>query len=86
MGSYHGEKSFETFTHERAMMVKSNAMESIMKSRYPPYNDDKEKLMSLLVFGLPPTATAKVKAIAGLFGSAWRVITTNSTSNNQSKL
>lgn len=67
-------------------MVKTNALESLMKTRYPPYNDDKETLMSLLVFGLPSTATAKVKTIVGLFGSAWRVITTSGASNNQSKL
>ena len=43
MGSYHGKKSFETFTHFRSMVWKSTWMDLPM--RYHPYTDKKDKLV-----------------------------------------
>lgn len=42
MGSYHGKKSFETFTHEKSVLVKSNLE---VKLKYPPYSNKKLKLL-----------------------------------------
>lgn len=38
MGNYHGEKSFETFSHDKSVMKKSNKLD--IKIRYAPYNND----------------------------------------------
>lgn len=73
MGSYHGPKSFETFSHERATMIKTSALESVMVARYPPYNDSKLTLMSMLTIGLPETMLAKVKSISQAIGAAHTV-------------
>ncbi|XP_027629493.1 aldehyde dehydrogenase, dimeric NADP-preferring isoform X2 [Tupaia chinensis] len=36
MGSYHGKKSFETFSHRRSCLVRSLQNEDLNKARYPP--------------------------------------------------
>uniref|UniRef100_A0A2K6GIA1 Aldehyde dehydrogenase, dimeric NADP-preferring n=1 Tax=Propithecus coquereli TaxID=379532 RepID=A0A2K6GIA1_PROCO len=36
MGSYHGKKSFETFSHRRSCLVRSLLSEEALKARYPP--------------------------------------------------
>lgn len=36
MGSYHGKKSFETFSHRRSCLVRSLLNEEAHKARYPP--------------------------------------------------
>jgi aldehyde dehydrogenase (NAD+) len=43
MGSYHGKKSFDTFTHEKSVLVKT--MNISLKFLYPPYNQAKLKLL-----------------------------------------
>lgn len=54
MGSYHGEKSFATFTHERSILYKQQNMEGTNTSvKYPPYSDRKFKLMRLVMIGHP---------------------------------
>ena len=35
MGSYHGEKSFDTFTHKKSILKKSTRID--IPLRYPPY-------------------------------------------------
>lgn len=45
MGSYHGKKSFETFSHEKSVLIKGK-MEINLK--YPPYDD--KKLRAIKVF------------------------------------
>ncbi len=42
MGAYHGRASFETFSHQKSVLVKSTKLEPPL--RYPPYTDGKEKL------------------------------------------
>ncbi|ORZ19777.1 Aldehyde/histidinol dehydrogenase [Absidia repens] len=49
MGNYHGDKSFDTFTHERSIMIKSQRMESLMQVRYPPYTDKNLSLLRRLL-------------------------------------
>lgn len=36
MGSYHGRKSFETFSHRRSCLVRPLLNEETLKARYPP--------------------------------------------------
>nr|XP_006010406.2 PREDICTED: aldehyde dehydrogenase family 3 member B1 [Latimeria chalumnae] len=41
MGSYHGKFTFDTFSHQRACMVRGFALEKMNALRYPPYEDAK---------------------------------------------
>ncbi len=43
MGQYHGRKSFDTFTHSRSILRKSNLLDLPM--RYMPYTDKKLKMI-----------------------------------------
>ncbi|CEP19881.1 hypothetical protein [Parasitella parasitica] len=87
MGSYHGIKSFETFTHERSTMIKSSGLENIMMARYPPYSESKSTLVSLLTLGLPEGFFGKVKAVINAVGSAQQVFFSKSESQqHESKL
>lgn len=45
MGSYHGKKSFETFSHYKSLLVKSKREIMI---KYPPYNDKKINIVNKL--------------------------------------
>ena len=47
MGSYHGRRSFETFSHEKSMIKKYNWLDLPM--RYQPCSDVKEKLVRMFV-------------------------------------
>ena len=47
MGSYHGKKSFETFSHTRSIVKKATWIDLPM--RYYPYNSMKEKLIKMFV-------------------------------------
>lgn len=47
MGSYHGKKSFETFSHEKSIVKKYTWLDLPM--RYQPYNRMKEKLVRMFV-------------------------------------
>ena len=47
MGSYHGKKSFETFSHEKSILKKSNLLDP--EVRYQPYADWKKKLIRMLL-------------------------------------
>lgn len=70
-GAYHGEKSFDTFTHSRSTMVKDLMSEPISACRYPPYNEDKGKLLALLVYGLPDGIGAKFTSVGQFCGAFW---------------
>ncbi|MDE6001720.1 MAG: aldehyde dehydrogenase family protein, partial [Clostridia bacterium] len=43
IGSYHGRKSFETFSHYKSVLKKSNAID--LPIRYTPYSKGKDKLI-----------------------------------------
>ncbi len=47
MGSYHGRKSFETFSHEKSIVKKYNWLD--MPIRYQPYTKGKERLLKLFL-------------------------------------
>ncbi|KAI8097217.1 Aldehyde/histidinol dehydrogenase [Halteromyces radiatus] len=78
MGNYHGDRSFTTFSHERSTMIKSTALEPVIGARYPPYNDDKYNLFSVLINGLPASIGAKLQTIKTVLGSSYRVLFSSS--------
>ncbi|KAI8081614.1 Aldehyde/histidinol dehydrogenase [Halteromyces radiatus] len=45
VGNYHGHRSFNTFTHERAILQKKQKLEFINKVRYPPYNSSRDAIL-----------------------------------------
>lgn len=47
MGSYHGKRSFDTFTHEKSVVKKSLRLD--IPARYHPYSAFKEKLVKRLL-------------------------------------
>ena len=47
MGSYHGKKSFDTFTPEKSIIKKSDKID--IPVRYMPYNKAKEQLMKFFL-------------------------------------
>jgi hypothetical protein len=53
MGNYHGEKSFDTFTHERSMLIKKQKMEGMNGVRYPPYTDRKYSILRFVLVKHP---------------------------------
>ncbi|KAI9467982.1 MAG: Aldehyde/histidinol dehydrogenase [Benjaminiella poitrasii] len=70
-GCYHGEKSFDTFTHLRSTMVKDLKTESVSSVKYPPYNPDKAEILNVLVYGFPPSIGAKIITFIRVCGSFW---------------
>lgn len=46
MGSYHGKKSFDTFSHEKSILDKSIRID--LPFRYPPYNDKLKLVKKIL--------------------------------------
>jgi aldehyde dehydrogenase (NAD+) len=47
MGGYHGKKSFETFSHQKSIVKKSNWID--MKVRYQPYTNKKKRMLRLFL-------------------------------------
>lgn len=47
MGSYHGKRSFEAFTHERSILLQSNRAD--VPLRYFPYDEKKDRLVRKLL-------------------------------------
>ena len=43
MGSYHGKKSFETFSHKRSILNRKTWLEAAL--RYPPFTEIKKKIV-----------------------------------------
>ncbi|KAJ8656140.1 hypothetical protein O0I10_008153 [Lichtheimia ornata] len=73
MGNYHGDKSFDAFTHHRATMIKSTQFDSLLATRYPPYTADKEYIMNIMVYGLPSSIGGKIKTVFRACSTAYRV-------------
>ena len=46
MGSYHGRKTFDTFTHYKSVLIKGKKELSL---KYPPYNENKLKLVKFFM-------------------------------------
>ncbi|KAF9584446.1 Aldehyde dehydrogenase [Lunasporangiospora selenospora] len=50
MGSYHGQKSFDTFSHARSTVVKGLGMDQFNNIRYPPYTEKKMSWLEWIMF------------------------------------
>jgi aldehyde dehydrogenase (NAD+) len=50
MGAYHGEHSFRTYTHMKAVLRKQQVLEAANGLRYPPMSDRKLGILSALLF------------------------------------
>ncbi|KAI8991720.1 Aldehyde/histidinol dehydrogenase, partial [Mycotypha africana] len=85
MGSYHGSKSFDTFTHERATMMAPTGLESALIARYPPYTDSKNALFSLLTLGLPKGFMRKVKSMFAAIQAARNIYWSENTNDIDDK-
>lgn len=50
-GSYHGERNFLTFSHQKGVLVKDSSYftELGMSIRYPPYSDSKTSIMNFIL-------------------------------------
>jgi len=46
MGSYHGRKSFDTFSHRKSVLIKTNWLD--VPQRYPPYSAASVRLLNVL--------------------------------------
>jgi acyl-CoA reductase-like NAD-dependent aldehyde dehydrogenase len=61
MGGYHNKYSFETFTHKRATLVKTQGLEFVNKMlRYPKFSDFKSNLLSTVLFKSGPSKIPKL--------------------------
>ena len=47
LGRYHGKKTFETFSNQRSVVIKSNLLD--IKLRYPPYTKLKSRIVGFLM-------------------------------------
>ena len=47
MGSYHGKKSFDTFSHEKRIVKKSTLID--LPVRYAPYSRLKDRLLRVFL-------------------------------------
>jgi hypothetical protein len=53
MGSYHGEKSFITFSHERGILAKKQRLEWLLQTRYPPSSPTKIAILRAVLVTNP---------------------------------
>lgn len=53
MGNYHGEKSFQAFSQERAVLKKKQQLEWLMNVRYPPASPIKLALLRTVLVTHP---------------------------------
>ncbi|KAH8553761.1 Aldehyde/histidinol dehydrogenase [Umbelopsis sp. PMI_123] len=73
-GNYHGERTFNAFTHERTAMFKDTSMENVMEVKYPPYNDEKYKVLTFMVYGLSGSVSNKFRTLMTVWSSTWAVL------------
>ncbi|KAG0368279.1 Aldehyde dehydrogenase [Mortierella sp. AD032] len=50
IGSYHGKRTFDIFSHERATLVKNLGMQKALTISYPPYTEKKTSWLEWLLF------------------------------------
>jgi aldehyde dehydrogenase (NAD+) len=58
MGSYHGKKSFDTFSHRKSVLIKTNWLD--LPQRYPPYTPTSVALMN---FAQAPRSKSQIRAL-----------------------
>ncbi|ORX62348.1 aldehyde dehydrogenase [Hesseltinella vesiculosa] len=63
MGGYHGDKTFETFTYERAVMAKNLRLEALNRFRYPPYTSGKQSVLRMVLSTHPIVYYYKLRRV-----------------------
>ncbi|RUS24733.1 Aldehyde/histidinol dehydrogenase [Jimgerdemannia flammicorona] len=54
MGKYHGDASYDVFTHRRAVMVKNQGLEAVVAAiKYPPYSQNSVDILNLFTVSMP---------------------------------
>lgn len=53
MGGYHGERSFQCFSHERGILIKKQRLEWLIQSRYPPVSKAKLAILRAVLLTNP---------------------------------
>jgi acyl-CoA reductase-like NAD-dependent aldehyde dehydrogenase len=64
LGNYHGERSFKTFTHERAVIHQTTQWWLDVPLRYPPYSNWMTKVADFITAGGIDKLAARLKWIA----------------------
>lgn len=52
-GAYHGKASFDTFSHQKSILWRSNLTDLGNMLRYPPYTDTKSRILNAALVGKP---------------------------------
>merc|ERR1711871_1620699 len=63
MGSYHGKRTFDCFSHKKAVLRRTNYLE--VSARYPPYTTGKQLLLKLALRPSISGAYARAAAFLG---------------------
>jgi len=61
MGSYHGKRSFDTFSHRKSVLIKTNWLD--VPQRYPPYTPFSIALMN---FAQAPRSKAQIRTVKAI--------------------
>jgi aldehyde dehydrogenase (NAD+) len=69
MGSYHGKRTFDAFTHHKAVLMKTNYLD--VPQRYPPYSTFSVRLLEMLQAARPHWQTNLVVRAAQLLVLWW---------------
>jgi aldehyde dehydrogenase (NAD+) len=72
MGSYHGKRSFDSFSHVKSVLVKTNYLDA--PQRYPPYKEDPMLQAFLTPLDEDKKSVFKKVMYAAIAGAAYKVI------------
>ena len=69
MGAYHGKRTFDCFTHSKAVLIKTNYLD--IPSRYPPYNAFDAALLEWVQYPYPAWQLRIAKYVGLLLLLLW---------------
>ena len=69
MGAYHGKRTFDCFTHQKAVLIKTNYLD--IPSRYPPYNGFDAALLEWVQYPYPAWQLRIAKYVGLLMLLLW---------------
>ena len=69
MGAYHGKRTFDCFTHSKAVLIKTNYLD--IPSRYPPYNGFDVQLLEWVQYPYPAWQLRIAKYVGLLLLLLW---------------
>ncbi|GAA5863483.1 hypothetical protein JCM3774_005309 [Rhodotorula dairenensis] len=70
-GNYHGKRTFDTFSHERASASVPTWMDALLASRYPPYT---AKKLKMLLFATGVVVKRPSSGLAAAWSKVWKVL------------